>query len=80
MARRSRKRTTRGRSGNNSYSRSRRTYTPKGKPRARRRAASTRAQTIRIVIENPQTAMQVPAALPQSVGAIQATTPRKARF
>lgn len=62
----------------NYRSRSRRDYSG-----SRRRKTTARAspQTIKIVIEQPQPQMAtLPTALPDQVGRVVATTPRRARF
>lgn len=56
--------------------------TRRAAPRKRAvRARAPAAQTIRIVLEQPQVqAPGMPTSLPEQVGAVQATSPRKSRF
>lgn len=49
--------------------------------RSRKPRVAAKAQTIRIVIENPQPSFaQIPGSLPEQVGLVVPTTPRRARF
>lgn len=63
--------------------RPRRTQTVRSNKRAfpKRTRKSAPAQTIRIVLEQPTAQpLGVPTSLPEQVGAVQASSPRKARF
>lgn len=70
-------------SKNRSYSSSRSFSRYRRAAPSRRRSAPKRArtQTIRIVVENPQVNQAIlPTMLPEQVGRVIATTPRRARF
>lgn len=58
-----------------------RRFTPRRRAPNRTRKSAAKPQTVRIVIEQPQPQPAgIPGMLPEQVGAVIATSPRRARF